>query len=192
MLTDTKVTAVTIVAGTASARPKIKITLSNGATIESGEITLASTTVHGVTKLSSATNSTSEVLAATPKAVKSAYDLANTANNTANNANANAQNVATGLGRLLDVLNSQILRVAIIHDVSLDPKKTTAIDLKDAGVDAKNIVNAIAFNGNKDNVMAIIREGVSFSIKDTVLYVSSTATAVVTVKVLYNYNFVLA
>ncbi len=37
----------------------------------------ASLTAKGITKLSSATNSTSEVLAATPKAVKAAYDLAN-------------------------------------------------------------------------------------------------------------------
>lgn len=44
----------------------------------------ASTSTRGVTKLSSATNSTSEVLAATPKAVKTAYDLANTANTAAN------------------------------------------------------------------------------------------------------------
>ena len=36
----------------------------------------ASTSAYGCTKLSSATNSTSEVLAATPKAVKAAYDLA--------------------------------------------------------------------------------------------------------------------
>jgi len=40
-------------------------------------IPAASTSAYGVTKLSSATNSTSEVLAATPKAVKAAYDLAN-------------------------------------------------------------------------------------------------------------------
>lgn len=39
----------------------------------------ASTSVSGIVKLSSATNSTSEALAATPKAVKSAYDLANSA-----------------------------------------------------------------------------------------------------------------
>ena len=37
----------------------------------------ASLTAKGTTQLSSATNSTSEVLAATPKAVKAAYDLAN-------------------------------------------------------------------------------------------------------------------
>ncbi|HBA9682968.1 TPA: phage tail protein, partial [Escherichia coli] len=37
----------------------------------------ASLTAKGFTQLSSATNSTSETLAATPKAVKAAYDLAN-------------------------------------------------------------------------------------------------------------------
>lgn len=40
----------------------------------------ASTTYYGKTKLCSATDSTSESLAATPAAVKAAYDLANTAN----------------------------------------------------------------------------------------------------------------
>lgn len=40
-------------------------------------IAMASTTQKGFTQLSSATNSTSEALAATPKAVKAAYDLAN-------------------------------------------------------------------------------------------------------------------
>ncbi|MGV8004499.1 phage tail protein [Photorhabdus temperata subsp. temperata] len=39
----------------------------------------------GVTQLSSATNSSSEIYAATPNAVKTAYDLANVANNNANN-----------------------------------------------------------------------------------------------------------
>ena len=41
---------------------------------------VATTTYYGVTKLSSSTSSTSTSLAATPSAVKSAYDLANTAN----------------------------------------------------------------------------------------------------------------
>lgn len=40
-------------------------------------VATASTSAYGVTKLSSATNSTSTSLAATPSAVKSAYDLAN-------------------------------------------------------------------------------------------------------------------
>lgn len=49
------------------------ITLSSGV----ANIPAASTSAYGVTKLSSATNSTSTTLAATPSAVKAAYDLAN-------------------------------------------------------------------------------------------------------------------
>ncbi|TYA10939.1 hypothetical protein FRY98_24530 [Paenibacillus faecis] len=47
----------------------------------------ASLTVKGKVQLSNATNSSSETLAATPKAVKSAYDAATAAQNTANAAN---------------------------------------------------------------------------------------------------------
>ena len=49
-------------------------------------ITSASTSAAGIVKLSSATNSAVETLAATPKAVKSAYDLANTASSNASDA----------------------------------------------------------------------------------------------------------
>lgn len=58
------------------------ITFSNGAI----GINTASTSGYGATKLSTATNSTSTTEAATPSAVKTAYDLANTANGTANTA----------------------------------------------------------------------------------------------------------
>ena len=44
---------------------------------------LATTSYYGITKLSSSTSSTSTSLAATPSAVKAAYDLANTANTVA-------------------------------------------------------------------------------------------------------------
>lgn len=47
--------------------------------------TIATTTYYGVTKLSSSTNSTSTIMAATPSAVKEAYDLANEANTAVNN-----------------------------------------------------------------------------------------------------------
>lgn len=50
--------------------------------------TIATTTYYGVTKLSSSTNSTSTIMAATPSAVKEAYDLANTANTAVNNTEA--------------------------------------------------------------------------------------------------------
>lgn len=55
--------------------------------------TVAST---GVVQLSTSTGSTSTVLAATPSAVKSAYDLANTANTTANAALPKAGGTMTG------------------------------------------------------------------------------------------------
>lgn len=51
------------------------------------EIPPASVAEAGIVKLSSATNSTSETLAATPRAVKSAYDAATAAQTTANAAN---------------------------------------------------------------------------------------------------------
>lgn len=49
----------------------------NGTNFVMLEQGVATTTYYGVTKLSSSTTSTSEALAATPKAVKTAYDLAN-------------------------------------------------------------------------------------------------------------------
>ncbi|WP_445974742.1 tail fiber protein [Paenibacillus enshidis] len=54
------------------------------------DIPEGSITQKGIVQLSSATNSTSEILAATPKAVKAAYDLANTANTAASNAQSTA------------------------------------------------------------------------------------------------------
>lgn len=50
---------------------------TNVATSGTANIPAASTSAYGVTKLSSATNSTSTTLAATASAVKAAYDLAN-------------------------------------------------------------------------------------------------------------------
>lgn len=55
----------------------------------------ASTTVAGIVQLNSAINSTAENQAATPKAVKTAYDLANTGNTTANTAKSNAATAQT-------------------------------------------------------------------------------------------------
>lgn len=68
--------SITIGAGTSSAAPTVNVTI-NGKSGTAQSITTASTNVYGVTKLSSATNSTSTSLAATASAVKSAYDLAN-------------------------------------------------------------------------------------------------------------------
>ena len=48
-----------------------------GGTLAIARLTTATTSAYGITKLSSATNSDAEDVAATPKAVKAAYDLAN-------------------------------------------------------------------------------------------------------------------
>lgn len=73
----------TAVTNVALATNKITKTI-NGTTTD--VVTAATTSTYGITKLSTATNSTAVDVAATPSAVKTAYDLANTANGTANTA----------------------------------------------------------------------------------------------------------
>lgn len=99
----------TQITGLLSATDKAKLDgIAPGATANTGTITkvqangtdvassgtanipAASTSVYGVTKLSSSTSSTSTTLAATASAVKAAYDLANTASTTATSAQTTA------------------------------------------------------------------------------------------------------
>ncbi|MDC9622771.1 phage tail protein [Xenorhabdus sp. XENO-7] len=65
-------------------------------------IPVASQTTAGIAKLSNATNSNSEMDAATPRAVKATYDLANTANQNAGNAITNAANANTNANSRLE------------------------------------------------------------------------------------------
>lgn len=73
----------TAVTNVALATNKITKTI-NGSTTD--VVTAATTSAYGITKLSTSTSSTATDLAATPSAVKTAYDLANGANTTANTA----------------------------------------------------------------------------------------------------------
>ncbi|GAA5113355.1 hypothetical protein GCM10023211_21340 [Orbus sasakiae] len=87
-------------AATAQAKADSAYTLANTAnttanTAKSTAETDASTTVKGRVQLNSAINSTAENQAATPGAVKKAYDLANIANTTANTAKTNAATTQT-------------------------------------------------------------------------------------------------
>lgn len=77
--------SISITAGTADNAPKVNLTVLGVSGTTAQELTKATTGVYGATKLSNAIDSSSEVLAATPKAVKAAYDQATTALNTANN-----------------------------------------------------------------------------------------------------------
>ena len=176
---DTKVQSVTLTEGTSSAGPKITVTLTDGTSVTSTTINIASTSKHGVTKLTSAVNSTSEALAATAKAVKTAYDLANTANTTANNNSTNLANLHTHL-------EDKCLQVVTYNDLSI-LKKAVSLTL-DEKITADNIVNVIAFTINKDGI-AIVNEGVTFAVAGGKLQVNSTAITVHRVKVVYEYSF---
>ncbi|EEQ2491962.1 tail fiber protein [Escherichia coli] len=92
----------------------------------------ASLTAKGFTQLSSATNSTSETLAATPKAVKDAYDLAN--------GKYTAQDASTGrkgLVQLSSAINSES------ETLAATPKAVkTAYDLADGKYTAQDATTA--------------------------------------------------
>jgi len=70
--------------------------VSSTAAITGSKITTGTTSAVGVLQLTDSTSSTSATTAATPNAVKSAYDLANTANTTANAALPKAGGTMTG------------------------------------------------------------------------------------------------
>ena len=70
--------------------------VSGSAAIAGSKITTGTTSAVGVLQLTDSTSSTSATTAATPNAVKSAYDLANTANTTANAALPKAGGTMTG------------------------------------------------------------------------------------------------
>ena len=79
-ITDAKIASGTITLGSNTITPIDTVKVNSTAlSVSSGDVSIpnASTSAYGCTKLSSATNSTSESLAATAKAVKAAYDLAN-------------------------------------------------------------------------------------------------------------------
>lgn len=75
---------------------------------DDGTYGAATTSKYGHTKLSSATNSTSEALAATPKAVKSAYDLAKSANGNAVIAQSTADGAATAAANANSNANGRV------------------------------------------------------------------------------------
>jgi hypothetical protein len=70
--------------------------ISSSAAITGSKITTGTTSAVGVLQLTDSTSSTSATTAATPNAVKTAYDLANTANTTANAAVEKAGDTMTG------------------------------------------------------------------------------------------------
>lgn len=85
------------------------------------EIPPASVAEAGIVKLSNATNSTSETLAATPRAVKSAYDAATAAQTTANAANtaaATAQSRADSAFQLGNERKAEVVAALVAKGIS--------------------------------------------------------------------------
>lgn len=112
----------------------------------------ASLTVKGKVQLSNATNSSSETLAATPKAVKSAYDAATAAQNTANAANsaaATAQSTA----------NAANTAAATAQSTANNANSAAAAAQNSANA-ANNAVGPLSslLTGAKSNTVAAINE----------------------------------
>lgn len=171
---------ITIIAGTATTAPKVRVIFQDNSYIESDFITTASTAVYGVTKLSSAINSSVENLAATSKAVKAAYDLANAANQL-------ATQTAGAYNALYLSCNGFIIRVKEITEVNILSKKEFIIDLQELEIDTKSILDVICYFW-QDALGAIVKEGVSIGWQDTKLSIFSAASSINKVKIVYLAN----
>ena len=111
----------------------------------------ATTTAKGLVQLNSATNSTSETMAATPNAVKAAYDLADKANKAAKAANDNAEKRLLKDNNLTDVpdkgkaRDALELKTAAIRDVTTSTYDTTAGRVLKVGDYGQGTANGLAF-----------------------------------------------
>ena len=114
--------------GTSSAKPTISISVAGNNAATAATPNEASTTVYGITKLSNAIDSDSEVLAATPKAVKDA--LADAISNTTNEINKLDVNDITGFGagQTLSALTETDGKIsASFQDIEIAHTKVTGL-----------------------------------------------------------------
>ncbi|MCG3461658.1 phage tail protein [Xenorhabdus bovienii] len=102
------------------------------ATVDSN-IPVASQTVAGIAKLSNATNSEAENVAATPKAVKQAADMANQARTEAGNANATANTANQNAGNAITNANTAIQNAANANN-----NANTRLEKEQNGADIEN------------------------------------------------------
>lgn len=102
---------------------------TNVATSGTANIPAASTSAYGVTKLNSSTSSTSTTEAATPNAVKSAYDLANSYKGTVTGVkiNGTTKNPSSGVVDLGTVITSHQSLSNYYTKSEVDSKITSAI-----------------------------------------------------------------
>lgn len=173
-----EVKSVSIVAGTATAAPKVRVTFQDNTFVESDVFTTASITVHGATKLSSATNSSVENLAATPKAVKAAYDLADAASKAAADA-------AALFATLRLLCGGFIIRVEEIRTVSVAQRGSFKVNLLDLRMDPRYILDVICYYYTDDTTGAIVRDGVTVGWQRNLLSIFSAAGDINKIKIVY-------
>ncbi|MDE9528343.1 phage tail protein, partial [Xenorhabdus bovienii] len=106
-------------------------------------IPVASQTVAGIAKLSNATNSEAENVAATPKAVKQAADMANQARTEAGNANATANTANQNAGNAITNANSRLEKNQNGADIPNKPKFVENLGLADTVKRANNAYSAV-------------------------------------------------
>lgn len=127
--------------------------LDANAKVKTANLTDASISAKGAVQLSSATDSTSEALASTPKAVKDAYDLATTAKSTADTAKTTADTNTTNLATLKTQADATKI------------KADNAIPVSQKGV--ANGVATLDANGNLEQIPDIPSVAEDITIADT-------------------------
>ena len=128
-------------------------------------IPAASTSVYGVTKLSSATNSTSTTLAATASAVKSAYDLANgkqdklvsgTNIKTVNGTSILGSGDITISGGSSDANVQAVDTGDVLDDVTVDYATTAYVDNKVANISLTNYATITYVDGLFGDINSVL------------------------------------
>ncbi|WP_409014024.1 phage tail protein [Arsenophonus sp.] len=126
----------------------------------------ATKTVAGITKLSSATNSNDETLAATPKAVKIAYDLAKTVSIDEINKKLDKTSVLQTTGNATDkVISQKACDEFYAKKNSWEPLKVGRLNVESATGDT--IFNLGGTNGSSGSEFAYVRNSKRTQVHDT-------------------------
>ena len=138
-------------------------------------IPAASTSAYGVTKLSSATNSTSTTLAATASAVKAAYDLANSYKGTVTGVkiNGTTKNPSSGVVDLGNVITEH-QNISHLAEKTEIPTKISDLDGSENLLETTNIKTI-----NGENIVKGADEAADIKTQLAYAEYTDTATAVV-------------
>ena len=127
--------------------------LTGGPITSSGSIGIqdASTTQKGAVQLTNATNSTSVTTAATPNSVKTAYDLASTANTAAGTAQATADSAVTAAGNAQTAANNKVASVSGTGAISVTSGTTPQVSVALAST---SVIGVASFSNSNFSVLS--------------------------------------